>query len=85
MTTLPTLLIVDDDVRTLESLERLLIDEFDVRTATSAADAEKVLKKDWVQIVLCDQRMPGQTGCTVLNTPVRLVSTTCCHWSGVIR
>ncbi len=67
MTTRPTLLIVDDDVRTLESLERLLIDEFEVRAATSAADAEKILKKDWVQIVLCDQRMPGQTGVEFLK------------------
>ena len=27
-------------------------------------------------------RMPGQTGCTVLNTPVRLVSITSCHMLG---
>jgi hypothetical protein len=29
-------------------------------------------------------RMPGQTGWMVLKTPVRLVSITSCHCSGVI-
>lgn len=78
MKTQPTLLIVDDDVPALESLERLLIDEFDVRTATSAAEAEKILRKDWVQIVLCDQRMPGVTGVDFLATVKE-------RWPEVIR
>ena len=73
-----TVLIVDDDVRALESLERVLIDDFDVRTARSAAEALKVLKTDWVQVILCDQRMPGTTGVEFLKDVRR-------RWPDVIR
>ncbi len=62
MTTQPTILVVDDDARTLESLEHALSDEFEVRTAASATEAEKVLKADWVQIVLCEQTIGDQPG-----------------------
>lgn len=60
--TLPTVLIVDDEVRGLESLARILNDEFDVKTATTIDEAEAILASDWVQIILCDQRMPEVTG-----------------------
>lgn len=62
MTTQPTVLIVDDDVRTLESLERTLADDFDVRIAADFGAAERILKTEWVQVILCDQRMPEMTG-----------------------
>ncbi len=62
MNTLPTLLIVDDDTRTLESLARVLAEDFDVQTAATLEAAEKILEAEWVQIILCDQRMPGKTG-----------------------
>lgn len=75
---LPTILIVDDEVRSLESLERNLFADFDVRTATSAAEAEKILEQEWVQIILCDQRMPEETGVQFL-TRVRE------RWPEVIR
>ena len=73
-----TVLVVDDDVRALESLERVLIDHFEVRTARSAADASKILKNDWVQVVLCDQRMPGTTGVEFLKEVRR-------RWPDVVR
>lgn len=66
MTTQPTILIVDDDVRTLESLERALAADFDVRTAADFGAAERILKTEWVQVILCDQRMPGMTGVAFL-------------------
>jgi two-component system response regulator HupR/HoxA len=66
-TNLPTILIVDDEIRGLESLARILSDEFDVKTATTIAEAEAVLATDWVQIILCDQRMPEITGVEFLK------------------
>lgn len=60
--TRPTVLIVDDEVLSLETLSRILDEEFEVRTATSAADAERILDQDWVQVVISDQRMPEMTG-----------------------
>lgn len=63
----PTILIVDDEKRSLESLERTLIDDFDVRTASSTKEAEKILEHEWVQIILCDQRMPDETGVEFLK------------------
>ena len=62
MSALPTVLIVDDEVRALESLERILEDDFDIKTAATVAQAEIILQQEWVQVILCDQRMPDITG-----------------------
>ncbi|MES9898328.1 MAG: sigma-54 dependent transcriptional regulator [Sedimenticola sp.] len=67
MTSLPTLLVVDDEVRSLETLERILEDDFDVKTALNVQEAEEILNKEWVQIILCDQRMPETTGVEFLK------------------
>jgi len=63
----PTILIVDDEVRGLESLVRILEEEFDVKTASCTAEAEQILQQEWVQIILCDQRMPDMTGVEFLK------------------
>ena len=68
MTGLPTVLIVDDEQRSLESLERILEDTFDVKTAASAEEAEEILEREWVQVILCDQRMPHVSGVEFLKT-----------------
>ncbi|MCI4666403.1 MAG: sigma-54 dependent transcriptional regulator [Neomegalonema sp.] len=78
MTPLPTILIVDDEIRSLETLERILADDFDVRCASNVAAAQEVLENEWVQVILCDQRMPDQTGVEFLKT-VRE------RWPDVIR
>ncbi len=67
MSTLPTVLIVDDEVRSLETLQRILIDDFDVKTAATVEEAERILEAEWVQIILCDQRMPDVTGVEFLK------------------
>ncbi|WP_456404674.1 sigma-54-dependent transcriptional regulator [Thiolapillus sp.] len=64
---LPTLLIIDDEVRSLETLRRILEDDFDVKTASTPDEAEKILQEEWVQIVLCDQRMPDISGVEFLK------------------
>jgi two-component system response regulator HupR/HoxA len=58
---------VDDEVRSLETLQRTLEDDFDVKTASTVAEAERILEREWVRIVLCDQRMPGETGVEFLR------------------
>ncbi len=67
MSTLPTILIVDDEVRSLETIQRTLDDDFDVKTAATIADAQRILEQEWVQIILCDQRMPEMTGVEFLK------------------
>ncbi|ROR32522.1 sigma-54-dependent transcriptional regulator [Inmirania thermothiophila] len=63
----PVVLVVDDEVRSLEALRRVLEEEFVVLTARSAEEAEAVLGREWVHVILCDQRMPGQTGVEFLR------------------
>jgi len=67
MTQKTTILIVDDEVRSLESLERILEDDFNILTAGNTIEAEKILQTEWVQIILCDQRLPGLTGVEFLK------------------
>lgn len=60
--TLPSILIIDDEARSLETLERILDEHFDVHSASNVKDALKILEREWIQVVLCDQRMPDVTG-----------------------
>lgn len=62
-----TVLVVDDEPRSLEAIRRVLSDEFEVICAKNAAEAEAVLEGELVQILLCDQRMPGESGVTFLK------------------
>jgi two-component system, NtrC family, response regulator HupR/HoxA len=62
-----TVLVVDDEPRSLEAIQRVLADEFEVICAGSAREAEAVLEGELVQILLCDQRMPGESGVTFLK------------------
>ncbi len=59
---LPSILVIDDEIRAIETLERILEDRFDVHSATNASDARAILEREWIQVVLCDQRMPDTTG-----------------------
>jgi two-component system, NtrC family, response regulator HupR/HoxA len=67
MNNLPTILIVDDEPRSLETLRRILEEDFDVKTAVTVGEAEGILQQEWVQIILCDQRMPDVTGVEFLK------------------
>ncbi len=64
---LPSVLLVDDEVRSLEALRRTLDDDFTVFTAISAEQALQVMAAEFIQIILCDQRMPGQSGVEFLR------------------
>ena len=67
MSTLPSVLVVDDELRSQEALRRTLEDDFQVFTASGAADATAVMERDPAQVILCDQRMPGVTGVEFLR------------------
>ena len=73
-----TILAVDDEARSLETLGRILEDDFIVLTASTTEEAERLLEREWVQVILCDQRMPGTTGVEFLKR-VRQ------NWPDVVR
>lgn len=78
MSSAATILVIDDEVRSQEALRRVLSEEFDVLCASSAAEAEAVLAGELVHVILCDQRMPGETGIDFLKR-VRM------HWPDPVR
>ncbi|MDO6460933.1 sigma-54 dependent transcriptional regulator [Granulosicoccaceae sp. 1_MG-2023] len=70
LTSLPSILVVDDEPRALETVARILSDEFDVHTAGTTAEAEQILQNEWIQVLLCDHRMPDMSGvefCTMVR------------------
>mgnify|MGYP000875159500 CR=1 FL=1 len=64
---LPTVLVVDDELRSQEALRRTLEDDFEVFTAADAEQAQRIMETEWVQIIVCDQRMPGMSGVEFLR------------------
>lgn len=68
---LPTVLVIDDEVRSQEALRRTLEEDFEVLCASSAEEGMDIMQREavagGVQIVLCDQRMPGMTGVDFLK------------------
>jgi two-component system response regulator HupR/HoxA len=67
MTPLPTVLVIDDEVRSQEALRRTLEEDFEVFTASSAAEARGIMEGQSVQVVLTDQRMPEVSGVEFLK------------------
>lgn len=58
-----SVLVVDDEALILKALERLLKRSgYQVSTATSGADALKMLQTEQYQVIISDFRMPGMTG-----------------------
>jgi two-component system response regulator HupR/HoxA len=67
MTPLPTVLVIDDEVRSQEALRRTLEEDFEVFTASSAAEARTLMEGQSIQVVLTDQRMPEVSGVEFLK------------------
>jgi two-component system response regulator HupR/HoxA len=63
----PTILIIDDEVRSQEALRRTLEEEFTVLTASGAMEGRGIMEREFVQVILCDQRMPDMTGVEFLK------------------
>lgn len=64
---LPSVLLIDDEPHSLASMRMALEDDFDILTAPDTAAAAEIMAEEWVQVVVCDQRMPGQTGVDFLS------------------
>ena len=63
-----TLLLVDDDVNVLGALHRLFRrDNYRVLTAASPSEGFELLALYHVQVILCDQKMPGMNGTEFLS------------------
>ncbi len=60
-------LLVDDEVRSLDAMRRTLEEDFEVLTATGADEARALMARREVAVILCDQRMPGTTGVEFLR------------------
>lgn len=75
---LPAILVVDDEQLSVEAIKRTLEDDFEVFTANSGPEALSVLENQWIQVILCDQRMPGMSGLEVLSEARR-------RWPEVMR
>jgi diguanylate cyclase (GGDEF)-like protein len=66
-TTAFSVLLVDDEPYILPILAGLIGREFGVVTANSADDAQKVLERQAIDIILTDQRMPKKSGIQLLE------------------
>jgi two-component system response regulator HupR/HoxA len=64
---LPTVLVVDDEPRSLETLRRTLEEDFTVFTAGSAEEGRAVMEREFIHVVVSDQRMPGTSGVDFLR------------------
>jgi two-component system response regulator HupR/HoxA len=64
---MPTVLLVDDEVRSLDAMRRTLEEDFDILTATDAEAAREQMERREVDVILCDQRMPCTTGVEFLR------------------
>ena len=80
MSATATILVIDDEVRSLEALRRVLSEQFEILCARDAAEAERYLEGEIVHAILCDQRMPAETGVEFLKRvreqwpdPVRMI------------
>lgn len=77
-TPLPAILVVDDEQLSVEAIKRTLEDDFEIFTANSGPEALAILENQWIQVVLCDQRMQGMSGLEVLSEVRR-------RWPEVLR
>ena len=67
-TTAPRVLLVDDDHKLLQALARNLREyEFQIETATCAAEAKAFLNHYSFEVIICDQSMPGKSGLELLT------------------
>ena len=68
-----TVLLVDDDPFMLAVLGEMLADEpYRVLSAASGEEALELLRREAVEVILCDQSMPGMSGTEMLSRAATL-------------
>jgi CheY-like chemotaxis protein len=60
-------LAIDDEMMLLDLFQKMLIPDYDVKTANSAADALQYLNSEKADVILLDIEMPNITGFEFLN------------------
>lgn len=65
------ILFIDDEVNNLHAFKAAFRFDYAVNIAPSADEAEKWLESNEVDIIMCDQRMPGKTGVEFFSTIVK--------------
>src|SRR5690606_26615445 len=79
----PEILYIDDEVNNLISFKATFRYRYPIYTAVNTAEARQILKSNPdIQVIFCDQRMPGETGIEFLHDikrqfprPVRILLT----------
>lgn len=66
-----TILAVDDEPANLRMLERLLRKDYLILTATSGEEALDILRREAIDLIITDQRMPGMSGTDLLRESLR--------------
>ncbi len=67
-----SLLIVDDESSVRHALKRLLRSEgYEIHSAPDASAAERILKDVAVDVIICDQDMPGKSGVEFLSAAAK--------------
>jgi diguanylate cyclase (GGDEF)-like protein len=62
-----TIAVIDDDRYVLATLTATLQERFNVLSGTNADEAQQLFQEHEIDIVLCDQRMPGRSGVQLLE------------------
>ncbi|MCA9668946.1 MAG: response regulator [Myxococcales bacterium] len=65
-------LAVDDDVENCDMIERILRKEFKVFRAQSGDDGLEILRRESIEVIIADQRMPGMSGTEFLTRSLRI-------------
>lgn len=63
-----SVLYVDDEVNNLQAFKATFRRDYKIFLAESAQDARELLKEQEVEIIITDQRMPGETGVEFLES-----------------
>jgi DNA-binding NtrC family response regulator len=66
-TNLPSILVVDDEMRGAELLQRTLRDQANVEISTSGDEGWDIFERGHFDLVISDQRMPGLSGVEFLG------------------
>lgn len=76
------ILYIDDELVNLSAFKASFRRQFDIFTASSADAGIEILKKEAIEVVIADQRMPGKTGVDFFETikdiypnPIRILLT----------
>ncbi len=68
MTDRPQILLVDDEVKILKALQRVLRNEdYEVLSVSVPEEALGLLQENPIDVIICDQNMPGMKGVEVLK------------------